>query len=60
MHPETPAMLLCFDIILATEHVVDALEVVNALGDRLRTAIWRIALLQVCLLAQIAHLGNVC
>ena len=57
---KTPAMLLCFDIILATEHVVDALEVVNALGNGLRTTVWSIAFLQVGLLAQLTHLENVC
>ena len=44
------------DYVLPAEHVVDALEIVDALGNSVRAAGGGIALLQVGFLAQLAHL----
>ena len=52
-------MYLRLDCVLAAEHVVDALEVVDALGDGVGAARGRVALLKVGLLAQFAHLEAV-
>jgi len=49
-------MHLCLDAVFAAEHVINTLEVVDTLGNGLRVAGWGVALLQVCLLAQLAHL----
>ena len=52
-------MHLRLDSVLPAEHVVDALEVVDALGDGVGAARGRVALLQVGLLSQVAHLEAV-
>jgi hypothetical protein len=48
--------LLRLDPILPTEHVVDALEIINTSSNGLGTARGYVALLQVSFLAQLAHL----
>jgi hypothetical protein len=52
-------MKLRLDPILPTEHVVDALEIINTFSNGLGTARGYVALLQVSFLAQLAHLDIV-
>lgn len=47
---------LRLDLVLPPEHVVDVGEVVSAVCDSVGASLWRIALLQMGLLPQQAHL----
>lgn len=47
---------LGFDAVFAAEHVVDVLEVVDTAGDGFGVAGGGVVLLEMCLLAEVAHL----
>ena len=54
--PYSCARYLGLDGVLATEHVVNLLQVVSTLGNGLSRALWGIVLLEVSLLAEVAKL----